>query len=261
MFEKEDIKRLQEILMNSWPALHYYFLNGWILRFTNGVTARANSVFPLHYTGNSDSIDKDIIFVEKAYNAYNLPAIFTLPDFFEPQILESKLLEHGYQQLGCITYTLIAFVQELRNGMVNKEFTYNLHTERVFEVSNFLSTHSSRGNEAQKILNALTKRIIIPHKCCIIAKKENNVVGTLMGILDPHKYLYIVDMLVHPDFRKKKIATSMFYKLIKEWGIPNRVKMIWLQVETENKAAMKLYTKLGLKKAYSYYYLEKRSES
>ncbi|MFX1419294.1 MAG: GNAT family N-acetyltransferase [Promethearchaeota archaeon] len=257
MFEKEEIKRLQEVLMNSWPAHHYYFLNGWVLRFTDGVTARANSVFPLSYTGNLDYLDKDIKIVEKAYKAYNLPAIFTIPEHFEPSNLDSKLLEHGYQQLGCVTHTMIISVQELKREIINEEFKYNFYFERVNDFSNFLAQYSNRDKQAQNVLDALAKRIKIPQKRFMIAKKNNKVIGTLMGILDPLKFLYIVDVLIHPDFRQQKIATSMFYKLIKEWGIPNGVKMIWLQVETENPIAMNLYKNLGLKKAYSYYYLEK----
>ncbi len=49
----------------------------------------------------------------------------------------------------------------------------------------------------------------------------------------------------------------MFYKILNEWAIPNGAKKVWLQVEIENKEAMNLYTKLGLEKAYEYYYLEK----
>lgn len=257
MFEKEEIKRLQEILMNSWPADSYYFLNGWILRFTDGVTARANSVFPLNYTGNLNTVEKDINFVEKAYQAYKLPAIFTMSDFFEPDYLNTKLLELGYQQLGCITHTMIASVQDLNDETINEEFAYIFYSERVKGFSNFLASYSKRDQEAQKVLDALTKRIVIPQKRFIIAKFENRVVGTLMGILDLHGFLYIADMLVDPDFRKQKISTSMFFKIIKDWGIPNGVKKIWLQVESENKEATNLYTKLGLEKAYSYYYLEK----
>ncbi len=260
MFENEDITRLQEILMNAWPAHHYYFLNGWILRFTNGITARANSVFPLHYTGNLDTLDQDINFVEKAYNAYKLPAIFTIPNYFEPNNLDIKLLEHGYQQSGCITYTMTTSVQKLRNEEINQEFIYLFHSERVNEYSKFLANYSQRNQEAQKILEALSNRIIIPQKRFIIVEYENKVIGTLTGILDPHGFLYIVDVLVHPDFRRQKIATSMLFIIINQWGIPNEVKTIWLQVETENNEAMNLYSNLGFKRAYSYYYLEKSIE-
>jgi GNAT superfamily N-acetyltransferase len=256
MFEKDNIKCLQEILMNSWPARHYYFLNGWILRFTDGVTARANSVFPFNYTGNLNTIDKDIKLVGKAYKAYKLPAIFTMPDFFEPSNLDIKLAAHGYKQLGCITYTMVIPVQELKVDTINKDFNYFFVFRRIKEISNFLAKFSKRGNEAQRVLEALTNRIIIPQKQFIIAKCENKIIGTLMGILD-RQFLYIVDMLVHQDFRRKKVATSMIFKIIKEWGIPNGIKTIWLQVETENKEAMNLYSNLRFKKAFRYYYLEK----
>ncbi|MFX1378525.1 MAG: GNAT family N-acetyltransferase [Promethearchaeota archaeon] len=257
MFEKEEIRRLQEILLNVWPAHHYYFLNGWILRFTKGVTARANSVFPLYYTGNLDTLDQDITYVEKAYNSYNLPAIFTMPEYFEPNNLDIKLLEHGYQQSGCVTYTMISTIKELRNEEINENFVYIVYPQRVIACSKFLAKFSQRNQRAQNVLEKLSNRIIIPQKRVIIAKYKNKVIGTLTAILDPHGFLYIVDVLVHPEFRRQKLATSMFFIIMNKWGIKSEVNAIWLQVETENKEAMKLYAKLGFKKAYSYYYLEK----
>ena len=253
----EEIKKLQEILMNCWPAHHYYFLNGWVMCFTEGVTSRANSVFPLNYTGDTFTLERDIKFVEKAYQAYNLPTIFTIPDYFEPKNLDVKLIEHGYQQLGCITHTMIITVQDLRNEINNDEFSYIFHSERVNKISTFLSKFSKRDLQSQNVLDRLVNRIKIPQKRYIVAEYGNKVVGTLMGILDPHGFLYIADVLVDPDIRQQKIATSMFFKIINEWGIPNRAQRIWLQVEIENMEAMNLYTKLGLEKAYSYYYLEK----
>ncbi len=257
MFKKEKIKQLQEILMNCWPAYHYFFLNGWILRFTDGVTARANSVFPLNYHGTPKDLDKDLNLVEKAYNVYKLPAIFTIPEVFEPYNLDLILKERGYQQLGCTTHTMIISIESVRDEVINEKFAYILHSKRVEEISNFLAKYSKRNQEEQKILEALTNRIVIPQKRFIIAKYDNKVVGTLLGILDPHGYLYIVDVLVDPNFRQQKIATSMFFKIVKDRGISNGIKKIWLQVEVENQEAMKLYTKLGFEKAYSYYYLKK----
>ena len=257
MFKKKKIKQLQEILMNCWPAYHYFFLNGWILRFTGGVTARANSVFPLNYHGKPNDLERDLNLVEKAYKVYNLPTIFTIPEVFEPNNLDLKLKERGYQQLGCITNTMIISIENSRDEVINEEFTYIFHTKRVEEISNFLARYSKRNKEEQKVLEALTNRIVIPKKRFIVASYDNEVVGTLLGILDPHGYLYIVDVLVHPNFRQQKIATSMFFKIIKNWGTSNGIEKIWLQVEAENQEAMNLYTKLGFDKVYSYYYLIK----
>lgn len=261
MLNIKDFKKLQEILMNSWPAQHYYFLNGWVLRFTEGVTSRANSVFPINYTGDLYNLERDIKLVEKAYQSYNLPTIFTIPEYFEPTSLDTKLLEYGYHQAGCITHTMIASIQELRNEIINDRISYIFYSERVNKFSNFLAEYSKRNQHAQNVLKTLTNRILIPQKCFIVAEYEKRVVGTLMGILDPHGFLYIADVLVDPDVRRQKIATSLFFEIINKWGMPNGVKTIWLQVEIENKEAMDLYKKLGFKKAYSYYYLEKSFES
>lgn len=261
MLKIKDFKKLQEILMNSWPAQHYYFLNGWVLRFTEGVTSRANSVFPINYTGDLNELDRDIKFVEKAYQAYNLPTIFTIPEYFEPYGLDVKLIENGYHQAGCITHTMIASIQELRNEIINDSFSYIFYSERINIFSTFLAKYSKRNQHAQSVLEALAYRIVIPQKRFIVAEYKNKVVGTLMGILDPHGFLYIADVLVDPEVRRQKIATSLFFKIINEWGLPNGVKTIWLQVEIENREAMELYKKLGFKKAYSYYYLEKAFDS
>ena len=35
---------LEELAMNAWPAIQTYLYDGWIVRFANGYTKRANSV-------------------------------------------------------------------------------------------------------------------------------------------------------------------------------------------------------------------------
>ena len=256
MLSKQQVKQLQEILMNSWPAKHYYFLNGWILRFTKGVTARANSVLPLHYNGDISTLEKDIKLAEKAYHSYNLPAIFTIHDFFEPSHLDDKLFEMGYQQLGCITNTMVAPIPNLKTGEINDKYIYNYIFNRMKEFSDFLAKFSKRDDEAQQILKELNHRIIIPKKCFIVARDKKKIIGTLMGVLDPRGFLYIADVLVHPDHRRNGLATSMFFKVIKDWALPNGAEIVWLQVEADNDKALNLYQKLGMKTAYKYYYLE-----
>ena len=77
-----------------------------------------------------------------------------------------------------------------------------------------------------------------------------------MGVLNPQGFLYIGDVLVHPHFRRKQVATSLLTKLIVDWAIPNDSKYIWLQVENDNFGALNLYKRLGMKKIYNYYYMK-----
>ena len=256
MLSKVDIKSFQEFLMNAWPAEQYFFLNGWILRFTKGVTYRANSVIPLNYTGKSTLIEKNIEMVENAYNSFNLPTIFTMHEYFEPKELDGALRNRGYVEQDR-TNALLMQVQNLDLTHINNDFNYEIHDERINQFSSLLAKFTKRDKYQQEIIKEITNRIVVPKKCFVIAKWRDEAIGTLMGVLNPHGYLYIADVFVIPEFRHQKIASSMLKTVIKEWVISNGAKNIWLQVELQNNNAMKLYKNLGMNKVYSYYYLRR----
>lgn len=256
MTSVKEVKKFQEFLMNALPAEHYFFLNGWILRFTKGVTYRANSIFPVNYIGNKHSLESDIERVEVAYRSYNLPTIFTMHEYFKPKNLDEMLRNRGYIKQDA-TNALLMQVNNLDLKEINNEINYELFNNRIDEFSSLLAKNTKRDEYQQEIIKEITSRINIPEKCFVIAKLEGRTIGTLMGVLDPQGFVYISDVLVVPEFRRQRIATSMFKTIIKEWAIPNGAKDIWLQVELENNNAMKLYHNLGMKKVYSYYYLRK----
>ena len=252
----KEVKRFQEFLMNVWPAEQYFFLNGWILRFTKGVTYRANSVIPLNYTKDHSFIERDIEIVENAYKSFNLPTIFTVPEYFEPKELDGALRNRGYIEQDR-TNALLMLVENLDLKDINNQVNYEIHGERIAEFSSLLEKYTKRDSYQQEIIKEITNRIIVPKKSFVIAKWQGETIGTLMGVLNPHGYLYIADVFVIPEFRHQKIASSMLKTVIKNWAISNGVESIWLQVELQNHNALKLYEKLGLKKVYSYYYLRK----
>ena len=254
MVSAKEVKTFQEFLMNAWPAEQYFFLNGWILRFTKGVTYRANSVIPVNYNGNKTSIESDVERVEAAYKSYNLPTIFTMHEYFEPKKLDEKLRERGYIKQDP-TNALLMEVNDLDLREINNEINYELFNDRVDGFCSLLAKFTKRDEYQQEIIKEITSRINVQNKCFVIAKLEGKPIGTLMGVLNPQGFVYIADVLVVPEFRRQKIATSMLKTVIKEWAIPNGAKNIWLQVELENTIAMSLYRNLGMHKVYSYYYL------
>jgi len=256
MIPEKEVKQFQEFLMNAWPAEQYYFLNGWVLRFNKGVTYRANSVIPSNYTGSKKSIETDIELVETAYKSFNLPTIFTMHDYFKPKELDELLRKRGYIEQDR-TNALLMQVKDLELKKINMDYKYEIYSDRVDDFSLILAKFTKRDKHQQEIIKEITGRIVIPKKCFMIAKFEGEPIGTLMGVLNPHGYVYIADVLVVPEFRRQKIASSMLKTVIKEWAIKNGAKSIWLQVEIQNNNAMKLYEKLGMNIIYSYYYLRR----
>ena len=252
----KEVKRFQEFLMNAWPAEHYFFLNGWILRFNKGVTYRANSVIPVNYTGNRDTLESDITLVETAYQSFNLPTMFTMHEYFEPEELDGVLRERGYVEQDR-TLALLMQVADLDLITINDEINYKIFDCRVDAFSSLLAKFTKRDKYQQEIIREITNRIVVPKKRFVLATSNREPIGTLMCVLNPHGYAYIADVFVVPEFRRQKIAISMLKTVIKEWAILNGAKSIWLQVELQNDYAMKFYKNLGMKEVYKYHYLRR----
>ncbi len=69
-------QRIEKVSLNSWPALQQILFDGWILRFSEGYTKRANSVNPLF----ASSMD-----VEEKVDTCERPKPLRCPSFYEKQ--------------------------------------------------------------------------------------------------------------------------------------------------------------------------------
>lgn len=89
------IRLLEELSMNAIPSMETAEYDGWILRFSHGVTRRANSVNPL-YSSTID-IDEKIKFCEELYVQHKLPVYFKLTRVANPPDLDQILEHKGYR--------------------------------------------------------------------------------------------------------------------------------------------------------------------
>ena len=76
--------RVERTCLNAWPALRQVLLGGWVLRFSGGLTRRANSANPLG-VGALDP-DRLIAGCEALYRHQRLPTIFRLPSIIDATI-------------------------------------------------------------------------------------------------------------------------------------------------------------------------------
>jgi uncharacterized protein (UPF0371 family) len=92
----KTITELEEISLNSFPSLQTILYDGWVLRFANGYTKRANSVNPLYYS--TYMFDEKLKFCEKLFNDRKLETAFKITSQVYPSTLDSILSDKGYRQ-------------------------------------------------------------------------------------------------------------------------------------------------------------------
>jgi len=87
---------IEELSLSAWPALQTVFYDGWILRFANGYTKRANSVNPIY--ASTIDVDEKIHYCENNYQDKKLPVVFKMTPTVYPNDLDDKLSAKDYRK-------------------------------------------------------------------------------------------------------------------------------------------------------------------
>lgn len=253
MADVENIRYLQELLSNFWPARNQYLVNGWVVRVTDGETGRANSVLPNFYCGRS--VENDIASVERIYKKSGFKTEFQVADFSEPENLGDILISRGYVEHDK-TNVLVGQIKNWVDLDTNQRYKYHDSTSesgKWFRIaSNLAQSNEKRSKEKQDIIN----RIIIPDKALMMAVDAKNIIiGVVLGVMDK-EHLCVFDLVVHPLHRNQGIATSLMIHTGR-WAMNKGVSKVFLQVVDTNEAAMNFYGKLGLNPRFSYTYCRK----
>ena len=89
-----DIRRLEELSLNSSAPPGQLLYDGWILRLLAGKAKRARSINPVY--PSSLPLENKIAYCEKIYARTGLPAIFRITPFVQPADLDAELARRGY---------------------------------------------------------------------------------------------------------------------------------------------------------------------
>lgn len=242
------IQRMEERSMNAWPSLQTVLYDGWVMRFSEGYTRRANSISPI-YPSTLDMEDK-IRFCEEKYASMNLPAVYKLTSDLADldRILEQK----GFKKLS-ETAVRIADIPDDRN----QTGLHEVAAEQEFSkgwIKTLIACTGMRDLQRIEVMSRMLSNII-GDKICVRVNLEEEPVACGFGIIEDG-YMGIFDIVVNPSYRGKGYGRAIMNGLLKE-ALKKDIHRAYLQVVVGNTIAEKLYDSLGFKEIYRYWYREK----
>ncbi|MCM2534837.1 GNAT family N-acetyltransferase [Neobacillus pocheonensis] len=239
------IHNIEELSLNAWTALQTMLYDGWLIRFSNGYTKRANSVNPIYKS--IEDLDKKIHYCENIFDARNLKPVFKMSESVYPETLDIVLEGHGYIAIDHTSVQLL-LLSKLREPLI--------HTVKLDERLNdeWLNQFCKLNN--QKETNKATMKqmlsLILPKTCFISLYDNETVVACGLGVLE-RGYLGIFDIVTDLHYRNRGFGEQLMLNLLK-WGKENGAEYAYLQVMLNNGPALKLYSKLGFQESYQYWY-------
>lgn len=237
------IRTIEEYSLNAQPALQTMVYDGWLLRFAGGYAKRANSVHPLY-----PSTEPPLVKIKKCeqfYAAKNLSAVFKITPAATP--LDSLLAEQGYRRNSPSSVQLLDLTEFTPCPDDHLTATQHLTEDWLNDFCRF----SSITNKNRPVLSYMLKNII-PNKYIVSLKAGNTAIGGGVGVLQD-EFIGLYDIVIDGAYRNQGYGKKLVAGLLR-LGSAAGAKKAYLQVMTNNFPAVRLYSGLGFKEIYQYWY-------
>lgn len=238
-------RRIEEVSLNAWPALQQMLFDGWILRFSRGYTKRSNSINPLF--GSTMDIGRKIDFCEKHYAERGLRPIFRLTPFSLPSDLDQVLESRDYAKTD---HTLVLHL-DLKDLDTRPAPSVELRDEPLDDwlgiFCRFKGAPVEKHQAHREILQAIPSR-----RFPASLVDAGRPVACGLGVLE-NDYFGLFDLVTDPQRRRRGYGTQLVSSLLR-WAQEHGARHAYLQVESTNEPARRLYPRFGFQETYRYWY-------
>ncbi len=245
------ITHIEELAANAWPAPFGLLLDGWRLRYMQGITRRANSVWP-NAAHEHHTLDEKIALVEATYARWGQPARYQICPAMRPANLDEVLAERGYTSSASTAVQTAALSTVLAHGAPARD-DYVIYIDERYDDAWFDAYAGLWQMAAHEIE---MRRTIVQHiggrSGFARIVYDGQLVAVGLGVAE-RGWVGIFGMIVAPGFRRQGLATGVLHALAR-WGRQQQATQMYLQVMDNNPTAQTFYARVGFATLYHYYY-------
>jgi ribosomal protein S18 acetylase RimI-like enzyme len=248
----EQIRLVEELALNAWPARVVQHLDGWVLRWADGVTGRANSVWPNEV--GALSARERLAVVEQFYRRFQAPARVQMTPAARPAELDRLLDEAGYGEPYNRSYVQAASLDQVIREAGDPGTGVQLFPSLTDDWFEAYCRATGTGGPSAAVRRAIHERIA-PETAYALLQLEGQPASVGVGVVE-RGWVGVFSVATCPDFRRRRAAWSVMGALSR-WAADLGARDMYLQVAGENVAARQLYGRLGFHEFYEYHYRQK----
>jgi len=237
--------RVEETEFNAWPALREIYLDGWVLRFSPGVSRRANSVNPLRFDIAGD--DALISECERHYRRHRQPTLFRIVSIADPQLVE-RLAARGYTAEG-ETLTLYGPIEA---APAEPDPAVALSPRPTVRWCAAMAALQGHAPAEARTYRRIVGRIAVPAAFAMLTI-EGEPAALAYGTV--HNRLLCYESVVTAPAQRRRGYARQLLATLTSWGKAQGASGLCLQMQASSAAAIPLYHSIGLTtELYRYHY-------
>lgn len=241
---------LDELLANAWPPTIVEYHSGWRLRWTDGATRRANSVFPV---GSVDLIPDCVSVCESFYRDRRASALFQVSTASTPEGLSDYLRGRGYTT-SARTFVAHAATQDVIDHTSPGGWT----TETTDEVTDdwFDGYWAVESWRAQAVEDAATYRRVLLKPSLptsFVAARDRASVVAVGQVVVEHYWAGVQCMATRATHRRQGAASAVLHRLA-VGAAARQADRMYLAVMADNAPALDFYRRASFQIDHEYSY-------
>ncbi len=245
---RPDARRIEELSLNSSAPPGQLLYDGWILRLLKGKAKRARSVNAVY--ASTRPLAEKIPYCERLYAQAGVPALFRITPFSDPADLDRELEWRGYERFDNTAVESAAINSaQLADGNA-QPMELRPWVDAVGEL---------RGSPAAHREAHFARIDGMPLvKLAVVVRDGDRIIATGLAILE-EDCVGLFDIITHSGAQRRGHAKAVVATLLRRaWELGAR--HAYLQVQEDNAAARRLYSKFGFAQQYLYWYRGKPGE-
>jgi GNAT superfamily N-acetyltransferase len=248
------VRQLEEIAANAWPGLRCALVDGWMVRFAQGHTRRANSVLP--WSAGGARLEDRIARCEALFRLEGQDSVFKIFPEAQPEDLDAQLADRGYERKASsqvLVLETLAPAPPLPAG-------WRVSTSPRLSAGWFqFQTGSSGLDPSQAAVSKAILEAIVPERRFVLLEGSEGLAACALIVLEDG-WAGIFDLMVRKEWRGRGLGRATVLAALAEAARAG-ARRSYLQVLDDNAVALNLYGSLGYRPWYPYWFRVKARPS
>jgi GNAT superfamily N-acetyltransferase len=246
-----DLRRIEEQSLNVTQTARQLVYDGWLLRLLPGPTKRSRSVNAV--LGSTLPLGQKIAHCEAVYAQAGLPTLFRLTPFDQPPGLAALLAERGYHAFD-ETRVQLALLDRPPEAAALRAGTANITVEApgLEAFAGAVQVIRGTSDDQRRVHEARLKETPVGWRG-FVAWRDGVPLAAGQVAYEEASLVGLYDLVTQESARGHGVASALCAGML-AWAWGRGARRCYLQVMSDNAAALAVYRKFGFADAYSYHY-------